>query len=119
MNDKDFVTRPLKFIFAWGAPTLILIISYLVKSQYMTYIWTISLTWMGIACLLNASKCKRTHCFYTGPFFILMALITFLQGLSFLNLGKYGWELIGITAIFGGIVIWILTENSLGKYKGE
>ncbi len=117
-EQNDLIICPPAFLFAWGVPTLILIISYLVKPPYITYIWIASLVWMGVACLLNASNCKRTHCFYTGPFYLLMAFITFLHGANLLGLGEYGWELIGFAAIFAGIAMWILTEKIPGKYRG-
>jgi hypothetical protein len=35
-------------------------------------IWTIALIWMGAACVLNARQCGRTHCRYTGPYYLAM-----------------------------------------------
>lgn len=32
----------------------------------------IALGWMGAACMLNARRCNRTHCRYTGPYFVAM-----------------------------------------------
>lgn len=29
---------------------------------------------MGVACLVNAARCHRLHCYLTGPYFLLMAL---------------------------------------------
>lgn len=33
-------------------------------------IWTIALAWMGSACILNARRCGRTHCRFTGPYYL-------------------------------------------------
>ncbi len=71
---------------------------------------------MGVACLLNAKKCKRTHCFYTGPFFIVMAIVALLLGYSFIKLGENGWILLGVISIAGGILIWNFSESIMGKY---
>jgi hypothetical protein len=30
---------------------------------------------MGVACIVNALRCGRVHCYLTGPFFLLMAVI--------------------------------------------
>lgn len=29
---------------------------------------------MGLACLANAARCRRMHCYFTGPYFLLLAL---------------------------------------------
>lgn len=31
-------------------------------------------TVMGFACLANAARCRRMHCYFTGPYFLLLAL---------------------------------------------
>ena len=66
--------------------------------------------------MFNAKKCKRTHCFYTGPFFIVMAIVALLLGYSFINLGENGWILLGVFSIVGGILIWNFSESVMGKY---
>jgi len=71
---------------------------------------------MGIACLFNAKECKRIHCFYTGPFFILMAIVALLYGYSFFDLGDNGWIWLGVFTATLGILIWNFTESILGKY---
>ena len=35
-------------------------------------VWTVALVWMGAACILNARRCGRTHCRYTGPYYLAM-----------------------------------------------
>lgn len=29
---------------------------------------------MGVACLVNAARCHRLHCYLTGPYFVLLAV---------------------------------------------
>lgn len=29
---------------------------------------------MGLACLVNAARCHRLHCYITGPYFLLLAV---------------------------------------------
>ena len=40
-----------------------------------TVVWTLALVWMGGACLANARRCSRTHCRFTGPFFLVVAVL--------------------------------------------
>ncbi len=72
---------------------------------------------MGAACLLNAKKCSRTHCYYTGPFYIALALVSFLYGYQIIQLGNNGWYWLGAILVIGTVIIWITSETLLGKYK--
>jgi hypothetical protein len=51
----------------WGIPVVLLIISPL---RYFVIVWPTLLTFMGVACLLNARSCGRIHCYVTEPFFL-------------------------------------------------
>ncbi len=116
-NQSDLISNPLIFTTIWGVPTLVLICSTLLENKMIIgWIWAISFCWMGGACLFNAKQCKRTHCFYTGPFFILMAIISLLYSYDIIRLGKNGWILLGVISIAGGILIWNFSESIFGKY---
>src|SRR2546421_2620487 len=52
-----------------------------------TVLWTLSLGFMGTICLLNASRCGRIHCYFTGPFFILGAVTSLGYGIGLLPFG--------------------------------
>lgn len=41
---------------------------------WRTAIWVGALGIMGAGCMTNALRCGRTHCYFTGPFFLVMAL---------------------------------------------
>ena len=51
---------------------------------------TEALAWMGAACLANARRCGRMHCFFTGPFFLAMAALALAVGLDIVSLGAAG-----------------------------
>jgi len=72
---------------------------------------------MGVACIVNALRCGRVHCYLTGPFFLVMAVIALSYGLGFLHLGGNGWNLLGLITLIGAIALWCLPEMSLGKYR--
>ncbi len=46
--------------------------------------------WMGIACLMNAKRCKRRHCYYSGPTFIAGGVSILLVGFRVVSLGSDG-----------------------------
>jgi hypothetical protein len=86
-------------------------------SAWRTGVWAVSLSIMGAGCVANALLCGRVHCYITGPFFLLMALVTLSNGLGVLPLGRNGWNLIGGTILIGAIALWCLPEMLLGKYR--
>lgn len=86
------------------------------SSGWRTIVWTAALGTMGVACLANALRCGRVHCYITGPFFLAMAAVTLSYGLGVLPLGRNGWSLIGLTILAGGIVL-CCPEMLFGKYR--
>ena len=72
---------------------------------------------MGIACTANAARCGRVHCYVTGPFFLLMAVVSLLYGLGVLPLGGHGWSLLGLIILVGSVAFCCLPELFLGKYR--
>jgi hypothetical protein len=54
---------------------------------------------MGAACIVNALRSGRVHCYITGPFFLVMALVTLFYGLGVVSLGRNGWNLIGLAIL--------------------
>ncbi|HVA55648.1 MAG TPA: hypothetical protein VNI53_07645 [Gammaproteobacteria bacterium] len=81
-----------------------------------TVVWTFSFSVMGAACLANARRCGRLHCFYTAPLFFLAALASLLYGLAILPLGQRGWNWIFWVAVVGSLLACCVLENLLGKY---
>jgi len=114
---QDWVGNSRSYMIAWGIPTAALVVGIALPSPARTVIWSTALVWMGAACILNALRCGRIHCYLTGPFFLLMAVATFLHGFGFLWLGPNGWIWLGITLIIvGGGLLWYLPERVWGRY---
>ena len=72
---------------------------------------------MGTACIANAVRCGRLHCYITGPFCLVIAVITLLYGVGVVPLGRNGWSLIGLTILIGAIALCCLPEMFFGKYR--
>ena len=49
----------------------------------------------------------------------MMALVTLLYGLGWMQLGGHGWNVIGLTILIGGFVLCCLPEWLFGKYRRE
>jgi hypothetical protein len=86
---------------------------------WQTAIWTVSLTTMGAACVANALRCGRVHCYATGPFFLAMALVTLLYGLGVIPMGNHAWNLIALAVLVGGIALCCLPEVFFGRYRRD
>lgn len=80
-------------------------------------VWIAMLLWMGGACLANARRCDRTHCRYTGPFFLAMAGLVMLHLIGHLPLGGRPWLVLGLQIAVGNAVIWWFSEKLLGTYS--
>ncbi len=84
-----------------------------------TVVWIGALLWMGAACLANASRCGRMHCYFTGPFFLLMAMATAMHGLKVTSLGPQGWVWLGTMIAAGGFLLWWVPERAMGKFTAR
>ena len=101
---------------AWGLPTALLIVGIFMPAPIRTAVWAGSLVWMGVACVANAARCGRTHCYLTGPFFLAMAAVTVAHGTGMISLGSQGWLWIGAAIAVGTVVLWIVSERLFGKF---
>ena len=102
---------------AWWIPTALIIAGLLVSAPLRTGIWVAALAWMGIACLRNVRQCGRTHCRYTGPYYLAMVVPVSIVGGGIIPLSLYGWLALGIIILGGGYAIWWGTERVWGKFS--
>lgn len=114
---KDWAGDVRGYALAWGAPSLAIIASSFVDAPARATIWTAALVWMGTACLMNARRCGRTHCRFTGPFYLALTVPLVLHGFGLIQLGPYAWWILGAAILLGGKVIWWATEATWGKFS--
>ncbi len=118
-QQTDWVASSRGFAIAWGLPIAALIAAVFVEPPAKPLIWAAALVWMGAACLGNAIRCGRMHCYFTGPFFLVMAVVALLHGFEIVSLGEDGWRWLGIVIGAGGWGLWYLPERLWGKYGGR
>ena len=118
-KSRDILSSPWRAFAVFWLPAIAIVVagSSGFSSIGRTIVWTVALGIMGAACIANALRCGRVHCYITGPFFLVMALVTLLYGGGVVSLGRNGWNLIGLTILVGAIVLWCLPEMFLGKYR--
>ena len=87
---------------------------------WKTVVWPGAFLWMGVACLVNAQRCGRRHCYLTGPFFLLMSALALVHGTGIVPLGDKGFLWLGIALLIGGYgLLWKLPEFLWGTYVKE
>ena len=79
--------------------------------------WVIALGWMGTACILNARRCNRTHCRYTGPYYLVMIAPVMALGAALVTVGMLGWVCLGAIILGGSGLIWWISERAWGKFS--
>lgn len=114
---KDWAGSFRAYAVVWGMPLLVIVAGAFVDVHIRTAIWTAALIWMGAACLLNARRCGRTHCRFTGPFYLILIVPVLLLGFGLLPLDPYAWWILGAAILFGGKIIWWATEAVWGKFS--
>jgi hypothetical protein len=118
VNSSDWA-RGTRFLWIWCLPIAMLWLSARIGGRFQIIAWPATLTWMGIACLLNARRCRRLHCYLTGPYFLLLALMAFLYGLGVLHLGARGWSVLSVALVVGGALLVYVPERLFGRYFGS
>lgn len=103
----------------WVGPWVLIAVSGSAGDLARTAVWAFSFTVMGAACLVNARRCGRRHCFYTGPLFLMAGLSSLLYGSGVLPLGRHGWSWISGVALVGAVIACCGLEKLLGKYIGS
>ena len=95
----------------WGLPVVALIVG--ANWRHGLFLWIPAFLVMGVACIANAARCGRLHCFITGPLFLLAAVYLALSGFHLVPAGSVlFWLPFGIA-----FVLARLAEFPLGTYR--
>jgi hypothetical protein len=115
---RDILSNVWQTALLFWLPIIVLIVSGFIPigQALRTVVWVAALSVMGTSCVVNALRCARVHCYATGPFFLAMAVVALLYGLSVIPLGKDGWNFIGGAVLIGALVLCCLPEALLGRY---
>jgi len=114
---KDWLGSARTNALAWWLPQGAIVTSLIAPVSVRAPIWIIALIWMGTACLLNSRRCGRTHCRYTGPYYLAMIAPVLVLGSGVGAVGFYGWLVLGVLILAGSKIIWWATERAWGKFS--
>ena len=84
---RDWLASPRASALAWWIPYATIIAALLVSIPIRAVVWAVALIWMGTACILNARRCNRTHCRFTGPYYLAMIIPVLALGSGMISAG--------------------------------
>jgi hypothetical protein len=116
---KDWAGDWVTLALVWGLPAATMLAAFGIGPMPRAAVWAAMLTWMGAACIANARRCGRTHCRYTGPFFLLMAGFVGPYASGTVPHGPYGWIIIVVITVIGNGLIWWGSERLLGTFRSD
>ncbi len=117
---RDFVRDRRMSFLLWRLPALVMVVIAFpdIGSEAKGIVWALCLSVFSFGCVSNAMRCGRLHCYFTGPFFLVMAVASLLHGFGVFSLGSLGWLWIGLVTLFGGIGLTVVPEKIWGQYAG-
>ncbi len=96
----------------WCLPITLLVVSG-AWHRGMAWVWMVAFAVMSAGCLANAVRCRRTHCYVTGPLFLLAAIWSLLAALGLVPLHANFLSL----AVIGIVLLAYVAEIPLGRYR--
>ena len=116
-TSRDWLRSPRTNVLAWWVPQGAIVASLFLPVPLRIVIWIVALIWMGTACILNAKRCGRTHCRYTGPYYLAMIAPVLALGPGILDADILGWLALAVVILIGSKLIWWATEREWGKFS--
>jgi hypothetical protein len=116
-STRDWLRKPRSSLVAWWIPQAALVAALFIPAPARAAVWIIALLWMGSACILNARRCGRTHCRYTGPYYLAMIVPVVLLAEGLFSVGFYGWLTLAVVILAGGKIIWWASERAWGTFS--
>jgi hypothetical protein len=113
-RSKDWVGSARISLLAWWFPHALVLGGLFAIVPARTAIWVAVLVWMGTACVLNARRSGRTHCRFTGPYYL--AMIAPVLTLGILAAPLYAWLILAALILLGDKIIWWETEKAWGTF---
>lgn len=116
-KQRDLAGSCMRSLVWWGPGVLLLVATANLDWWWHVAGWSLGFVWMGGLCLANAVRCGRMHCYFTGPFALVMALLVLAVGFHLISVGKNSWDLIAWTFILGWLVLNNVPEWIWGRYR--
>jgi hypothetical protein len=116
-SSRDWLSSPRASVLAWWIPKGVIVAALFIPPPARAGMFIIALTWMGIACILNSRRCGRTHCRYTGPYYLVMIAPVLVLASGVTSADSYAWLSLAVLILGGSMIIWWATERAWGKFS--
>jgi hypothetical protein len=114
---RDWLGSTRASALAWWVPQAAIVVALSAPMSLRAVIWLVALIWIGTACVLNSRRCGRTHCRYTGPYYLAMIVPVLVLASGIISAGFSGWLMLGVLILAGGKIIWWVTEFAWGRFS--
>lgn len=118
--DDIFATGPLSALL-WTALAAVFLLDFVLELGPLveSVLWASVLTVYGVACVSNARRCGRIHCYVTGPFLLTAALLVLLLGVGLLDFGQAPGRWLVPAIVVGFLLGRYLPERLWGRYRTD
>jgi hypothetical protein len=116
-SSRDWLGNSRTSALAWWIPKAAIVAALFIPPPVRTGVWIIALVWMGTACILNSRRCGRTHCRYTGPYYLAMIAPVLVLASGVISVDFYVWLSLAVLILGGSMIIWWTTERAWGKFS--
>ena len=114
---RDWLGSTRASALAWWGPQAAIVVALSAPVSLRAVVWLVALIWIGTACVLNSRRCGRTHCRYTGPYYLAMIVPVLVLASGVISAGFSGWLMLGVVILAGGKIIWWVTEFAWGRFS--
>src|SRR5262249_45032099 len=114
-SSRDWLSSPRPSASAWWMPKAVIVAALFSPPTARAGIWIIALIWMGTACVLNSRRCGRTHCRYTGPYYLVMIAPVLVLASGVISVDFYAWVSLAVLIFCGSMIILWGTGRAWGK----
>jgi hypothetical protein len=87
----------------WGLPGLLLLVGVF-WAGVRAPLWIVAFLVGGAACVANAARCGRAHCYLTGPLYLGLSVVSALIGLKMVS---WSWWWIGAAFVIGTALAYV------------
>lgn len=115
---RDLVRKPITATILWCIPIALGAAASIAvsSSRIIAATWAVAFTWMGVGCLLNARRCNRLHCYFSGPILLLGAMAVGLLASGVISLRPHAISnTISITLALA--LLSFVPETIWGRYR--
>lgn len=114
---RDFVRKPISALLLWWLPIGIGVAQspFGLPYEVSCAVWAVGFAWMGSACLINAYRCHRLHCYIAGPVFLAGSVTSVLLALDAIPLGYHALNYV-VAAVLSLAILSFAPEMVWRKY---